>query len=48
MRPLIALFFVFVGYSQLTAQTFNARPGGTQKPVLHGRHWMSEDRKSVV
>src|SRR5687768_2450791 len=27
--------------SILQAQSFNARPQGTQKPPLHGRHWMA-------
>jgi gamma-glutamyltranspeptidase/glutathione hydrolase len=48
MRPLIALFFAFVVYGQLIAQTFNARPGGTQKPVLHGRHWMAITGKPLA
>lgn len=29
-------------------QTFNARPGGTQKPVLHGRHWMAITGKPLA
>ncbi|MFZ5971162.1 MAG: gamma-glutamyltransferase family protein [Bacteroidota bacterium] len=29
-------------------QSFNARPGGTQKPVLHGRHWMAITGKPIA
>jgi len=29
-------------------QSFNARPGGTQKPVLHGRHWMAITGKPLA
>ncbi|HTE32423.1 MAG TPA: gamma-glutamyltransferase, partial [Chryseolinea sp.] len=30
------------------AQSFNARPEGTQKPVLHGRHWMAITGKPLA
>ncbi|HEY4653931.1 MAG TPA: gamma-glutamyltransferase, partial [Cyclobacteriaceae bacterium] len=30
------------------AQTFNARPRGTQKPPLHGRHWMAVTGKPLA
>src|SRR5690349_10193866 len=30
------------------AQSFNARPGGTQKPPLHGRHWMAVTGKPLA
>jgi len=29
-------------------QSFNARPGGTQKPPLHGRHWMAVTGKPLA
>lgn len=32
----------------VSAQTFNARPEGTQKPVLHGRHWMAITGKPLA
>ncbi|HTF17597.1 MAG TPA: gamma-glutamyltransferase [Chryseolinea sp.] len=48
MRLFIAVSFVFLLCSQLLGQTFNARPGGTQKPVLHGRHWMAITGKPLA
>lgn len=30
------------------AQSFNARPGGTQKPPLHGKHWMAVTGKPLA
>lgn len=30
------------------AQTFNVRPQGTQKPPLHGRHWMAVTGKPLA
>jgi len=33
---------------QTNAQSFNARPGGTQKPVLHGSHWMAITGKPLA
>lgn len=35
---LAATLLAHVAHAQ---QSFNARPEGTQKPVLHGRHWMA-------
>src|SRR5687767_12522113 len=32
----------------LCAQVFNARPGGTQKPVLHGNQWMGITGKPLA
>ncbi|HKZ37828.1 MAG TPA: hypothetical protein VJ184_09270, partial [Chryseolinea sp.] len=34
--------------SSLVAQTFNARPEGTQKPVLHGNQWMAITGKPLA
>jgi gamma-glutamyltranspeptidase/glutathione hydrolase len=34
--------------SLVLGQTFNARPGGTQKPVLHGNHWMAITGKPLA
>jgi gamma-glutamyltranspeptidase / glutathione hydrolase len=31
-----------------SAQSFNARPGGTQKPPLHGKHWMAVTGKPLA
>jgi gamma-glutamyltranspeptidase / glutathione hydrolase len=39
-----SLILVTLGFSQ----SFNARPGGTQKPVLHGRHWMAITGKPLA
>lgn len=33
---------------QVNAQTFNARPQGTQKPVLFGKHWMAITGKPLA
>ena len=33
---------------QLQAQVFNARPQGTQKPVLHGNQWMAITGKPLA
>lgn len=33
---------------QLSAQIFNARPEGTQKPVLHGNQWMAITGKPLA
>ena len=33
---------------QLPAQVFNARPQGTQKPVLHGNQWMAITGKPLA
>jgi len=33
---------------QTNAQSFNTRPGGTQKPVLHGSHWMAITGKPLA
>ncbi|HEY3405790.1 MAG TPA: gamma-glutamyltransferase [Ohtaekwangia sp.] len=34
--------------SMCLAQSFNARPGGTQKPPLHGKHWMAVTGKPLA
>jgi gamma-glutamyltranspeptidase/glutathione hydrolase len=47
----IAYFVVVVtlcATMQTNAQSFNARPGGTQKPVLHGSHWMAITGKPLA
>lgn len=43
---MILSLVLFVNYS--SAQSFNARPGGTQKPVLHGKHWMAITGKPLA
>ncbi|MGC3946821.1 MAG: gamma-glutamyltransferase [Chryseolinea sp.] len=48
MRAIIMLAFVCLLSGQLYGQSFNARPGGTQKPALHGRHWMAITGKPLA
>jgi len=48
MRHLYVLILAIFLTSPSIAQTFNARPGGTQKPVLHGRHWMAITGKPLA
>lgn len=48
MRLTISFALLCTVFSQLNAQSFNARPGGTQKPVLHGRHWMAITGKPLA
>ncbi|GHM99045.1 gamma-glutamyltranspeptidase [Cytophagales bacterium WSM2-2] len=40
----ISLLIAFSGFSQ----SFNARPGGTQKPPLHGKNWMAITGKPLA
>ena len=44
------LLFISVSFLtlQLQAQVFNARPQGTQKPVLHGNQWMAITGKPLA
>lgn len=44
ISALVLLFAAFVG----TSQSFNARPGGTQKPPLHGKNWMAITGKPLA
>lgn len=48
MRILAILLFGSVFGTYVHAQSFNARPGGTQKPVLHARHWMAITGKPLA
>jgi gamma-glutamyltranspeptidase/glutathione hydrolase len=48
MRATILLALVCLLCGQLNGQSFNARPGGTQKPALHGRHWMAITGKPLA
>ncbi|MBK5279287.1 MAG: gamma-glutamyltransferase [Bacteroidia bacterium] len=44
-------FFLFVVVSftiTVYSQSFNARPGGTQKPPLHGKNWMAITGKPLA
>ncbi len=42
------LFFAVVCCLQATAQSFNNLPVNTQKPPLHGRHWMAITGKPLA
>lgn len=45
----ITLFVLGLSFTtQLIGQTFNARPEGTQKPVLHGNQWMAITGKPLA
>ena len=46
-RSLIILLIQVVTFN-VFSQSFNARPEGTQKPVLHGRHWMAITGKPLA
>src|SRR5687768_8136344 len=48
MKKLLLSVFTLILTLQLLAQTFNARPGGTQKPVLHGNQWMAITGKPLA
>src|SRR5687767_5518392 len=48
MKKLLLLISSLLLTLQLSAQTFNARPGGTQKPVLHGNRWMAITGKPLA
>lgn len=46
LTPFVICLCLFL--SGAWAQTFNARPQGTQKPPLHGRHWMAVTGKPLA
>ena len=50
MRPQFfsTVIFMCLLASTTWAQPFNARPRGTQKPPLHGRHWMTVTGKPLA
>ena len=50
MKKIASIVFVVTlcATMQTNAQSFNARPGGTQKPVLHGSHWMAITGKPLA
>jgi gamma-glutamyltranspeptidase/glutathione hydrolase len=47
MKKLASLIFVLISISAFS-QSFNARPGGTQKPPLHGKNWMAVTGKPLA
>ncbi len=48
MKKVLLAFALGFMASFVSGQSFNARPGGTQKPVLHGRHWMAITGKPLA
>jgi len=48
MNKSVLLVILGINITLVSAQTFNARPGGTQKPVLHGTHWMAITGKPLA
>ncbi len=48
MKKLLLLVSALLLTLQLQAQVFNARPQGTQKPVLHGNQWMAITGKPLA
>ncbi len=48
MKKLLLFISVLFLTLQLEAQVFNARPQGTQKPVLHGNQWMAITGKPLA
>ena len=46
-RTVLTVFGLLV-ILHVSAQTFNARPQGTQKPVLYGKHWMAITGKPLA
>ena len=47
MKKLPAFAMVLISFMTFS-QSFNARPGGTQKPTLHGKNWMSITGKPLA
>lgn len=47
-RHLLPFLFLCLSVSMVSAQTFNARTLRTQKPPLHGRHWMAITGKPLA
>lgn len=48
MKKLLLFVLSLAVTFQLSAQVFNARPQGTQKPVLHGNQWMAITGKPLA
>lgn len=47
-QSFVLLICLCLNITATWAQTFNARPQGTQKPPLHGRHWMAVTGKPLA
>ena len=48
MKKLPLFLSMLVSYGIVAGQSFNARPGGTQKPPLHGKNWMAITGKPLA
>ena len=48
MKKNILIVLILLSTLSLRAQIFNARPEGTQKPVLHGNQWMAITGKPLA
>src|SRR5689334_10485257 len=48
MKKLSLLSFFMLSFVLAFSQSFNARPGGTQKPPLHGKNWMAITGKPLA
>ena len=48
MKKLSLLIFFLSSAVIVFSQSFNARPGGTQKPPLHGKNWMAITGKPLA
>jgi gamma-glutamyltranspeptidase/glutathione hydrolase len=48
MKKILLSTLVLFLTTSLPAQVFNVRPGGTQKPVLHGNQWMAITGKPLA
>lgn len=48
MKKLLSILLLALTTFVAQSQSFNARPGGTQKPVLHGKHWMAITGKPLA
>src|SRR5579862_6296120 len=48
MKKLSSLAFLMLIVVIGNSQSFNARPGGTQKPPLHGKNWMAVTGKPLA
>lgn len=48
MKKLLPFVLIFISIASTIAQSFNARPGGTQKPPLHGKNWMAITGKPLA
>jgi len=48
MKKLFLFVFFMLSFAIVFSQSFNVRPGGTQKPPLHGKTWMAITGKPLA